>query len=277
MIHLVCALPAEARPVVDHLRLRSLPRRGGFALYGNRHYRLAVSGVGQVNAGAAVALLAAQGDHAAWINVGVAGQAESSVGAAALAAKVTDAATGRACYPQFPFATAVPRLPLRTQALPRDPAGCPGELIDMEAAGFCAVAARFATLERVHCLKVVSDNGGEPPRLAKRTVADLIEGQLQALDELIGALTGLLDALPAELPGEAILERFCAHHHYSVSQIHELRRLLARWCTLDGGSLPEPPPGAASAREVLAYLRDGLAELSWRAPLGRADTVPREA
>lgn len=270
MIHIVCALPAEARPLIDHLRLKAVPDRAGYRCYANPTFCLVVSEVGAVNAAAATALLGAATDRAAWINLGVAGHGALPVGSAALAASVTDAATGRSWYPQFPFAAGLPRVPLLTVALPQDPLRCAGTLVDMEAAGFCAVASRYSSLELVHCLKMVSDNAGDPGRLSKQTVAELVASRLSALDELVDQLRALLGVLPAVQRNEVLLAAFTSRHRYSVSQTHELRRLLGRWRALGGEASVAPAQAANSAARALSDLRDRVTALARSHPLGQS-------
>ena len=74
MIHLVVALRAEARPLIEHFRLRGEPERSPFALYQGDAMRLVISGVGRVAAAGATAHLATRypESRAAWLNFGMA-------------------------------------------------------------------------------------------------------------------------------------------------------------------------------------------------------------
>ena len=157
MLCLVVALAAEARPLLAFHRLRGVSGHP-YRICAGEQTHLIVSGVGKVAAAAATAYLRALiGDApAAWLNIGIAGHGSQAVGTALLAHKVVDIASGKLFYPTF---TASP--PCRTTLLhtiDRVQPATGDAAYDMEASGFCEAAQRFATSERVHCLKVVSDN-----------------------------------------------------------------------------------------------------------------------
>ena len=262
MLCLIAALAAEARPLIAHYRLRALDGHP-YRVCAGEQTRLIVSGVGKVAAAAATAYLRALiGDApAAWLNIGIAGHGRQAVGTALLAHKVVDAASGKPFYPTF---TAPP--PCRTTLLHTVDRVQPatGEAAyDMEASGFCAVAQRFATSERVHCLKVVSDNPQCPPEhLDGPTAAALIEAQLNAVAQVgehLQSLSQQLHALYVDPPGFAELT---ARWQFTATQQHQLRGLLARWQTLTGEPFNTADVLALSSRdEVLAHLKRRLANL----------------
>ena len=133
----------------------------------------------------------------------------------------------------------------------------------MEASGFCAVAQRFATSERVHCLKVVSDNPHSSYRtLNSEKVEALIDDQLDTVAQVgehLQALSQQLHALRADPPGFAELT---ARWQFTATQQHQLRGLLTRWQVL----APDRPLGddllaLQSRAEVLVCLQQQLAAL----------------
>ena len=232
MLCLIVALAAEARPLIASYRLRGV---GGhpYRICAGEQTRLIVSGVGKVAAAAATAYLRALiGDApAAWLNIGVAGHGRQAVGTALLAHKVVDAASAKPFYPTF---TAPP--PCRTTRLhtvDRVQPAAGDAACDMEASGFCAAAQRFATSERVHCLKVVSDNPQSPYQtLNAEKVEALIEAQLDAVThvgEHLQSLSQQVHALYADPPGFAALT---ARWQFTATQQHQLRGLLSRWQVL---------------------------------------------
>ena len=161
MLCLVVALAAEARPLLASYRLQGVSGHP-YRICADEQTHLIVSGIGKVAAAAATAYLRALiGDTpAAWLNIGIAGHGSQAVGTPLLAHKVVDVASGKPFYPTF---TAPP--PCRTTLLhtvdhAQPPVG--DAAYDMEASGFCEAAQRFATSERIHCLKVVSDNPQSP-------------------------------------------------------------------------------------------------------------------
>jgi len=191
-VHLVTALPAEAKPVIAHFGLKRLQPDCGFPIYRNRHIALVISGVGKANAAAAVALLQARNgcpEHAVWINLGIAGHADMPLDRAVLAKKVTDAASGESWLLPMGFDPPCPSVELTTLDRPdfdyhRDGA------FDMEASGFCTAALRFSPPGLVHCLKVISDNREQHGHgISGARVRELIAQHLGLLEELIERLT----------------------------------------------------------------------------------------
>lgn len=189
-VHLVVALPAEARPLRRHFSL--LPAAGkDCRLYGREDIRLLVCGVGSKAAGLAVTSMASASkrpEHALWINLGTAGHPSRALGEVLLVSGITDQASGRQwrTRPPQPPPCAVERL--LTVQRPDPDYGWPG-LHEMEAAGFYAAALDVATADAVQCIKVVSDNPSQPAQhLNGRLVSELISSQLGVLDTLIAQL-----------------------------------------------------------------------------------------
>ena len=265
MLCLVVALAAEARPLLASYRLRGVSGHPYHICAGEQTH-LIVSGVGKVAAAAATAYLRALiGDApAAWLNIGIAGHGSQAVGTALLAHKVVDIASGKLFYPTF---TAPP--PCRTTLLhtvDRVQPAAGDAACDMEASGFCEAAQRFATSERVHCLKVVSDNPQSSyQELNAEKVETLIEAQLDMIAQ-VGehqrALSQQLYALHADPPGLAELN---ARWQFTATQKHQLRGLLSRWHTL----APETPAinddllALQRRDEVLAHLQRQLDDVEF--------------
>jgi len=191
-VHLVTALPAEAKPVTSHFGLKRLQPGCGFPVYRDRHISLVVSGVGKTNAAAASALLYALNGcpaNAIWINLGIAGHRDLPLGEAVLAHSVTDAATGETWRPPINILLPCPSVSLETLDQPNFDY-TRRSAFDMEASGFYAIAVRFSPPELVHCLKVVSDNREQSGRgISAAMVRRLIAGQLDLLQELLSRLT----------------------------------------------------------------------------------------
>lgn len=265
MLCLVVALAAEARPLLASLRLQGVSGHP-YRICAGEQTHLIVSGLGKVATAAATAYLRALiGDTpAAWLNVGIAGHGSQAVGTALLAHKVVDAASGKPFYPTF---TAPP--PCRTTLLHtvdrvQSPAG--DAAYDMEASGFCETAQRFATSERVHCLKIVSDNPQSPYQtLNAERVEALIEAQLDMVAQVgehLRTLSQQLYALHADPSG---LTELTTRWQFTATQQHQLRGLLARWQTL----APTTPVvnddllALQSRNEVLAYLQQRLDDVEF--------------
>ena len=193
-IHLVSALPAEAKPVIAHFGLKRLQPDCGFPVYHNRHVTLVLSGVGKSNAAAATALLQARNGcpaNAIWINLGIAGHGDLPLGEAVLAHSITDRASGESW--RLPMAFLPPCDSVKLQTLDRPDfdyrrAGA----FDMEASGFYPTALRFSQPQLVHCFKVISDNREQSGLgIGGAAVRRLIEPRLELLEELMKRLTTL--------------------------------------------------------------------------------------
>ncbi|MCE2449990.1 MAG: hypothetical protein J4F35_16940 [Candidatus Latescibacteria bacterium] len=265
MLCLVVALAAEARPLLASHRLQGVSGHP-YRICTGEQTHLIVSGIGKVAAAAATAYLRALiGDTpAAWLNIGIAGHGSQAVGTPLLAHKVVDAASGKPFYPTF---TAPP--PCRTTLLhtvdrAQSPAG--NAAYDMEASGFCEAAQRFATSERVHCLKVVSDNPPSPYQtLNAKKIEALIEAQLDTVaqaGEHLQTLSQQLHALHADPPG---LAELTTHWQFTATQQHQLRGLLARWQTLAPTTavISDDLLALQSRNEVLAYLQQRLDDVEF--------------
>ncbi len=263
MLCLVVALAAEARPLVAHYRLRALDGHP-YRICAGEQTHLIVSGIGKVAAAAATAYLRALigGVPAAWLNIGIAGHGSQAVGTALLAHKVVDAASGQPFYPTF---TAPP--PCRTTLLHTVDRVQPATghvAYDMEASGFCETAQHFATSERVHCLKVVSDNPQSSYQaLNAEKVEVLIEAQLDMVahvGEHLQSLSQQLHALHADPPGFAELT---ARWPFTATQQHQLRGLLVRWQVLAPATsvVNDDLLALQSRDEVLRYLQRRLDEV----------------
>lgn len=263
--HLVVALWSEARPLIDHFGLSQADPRAPFRHYRRDDVALVVSGVGKTLAAAATAyLFAAEGGNRdqPWLNFGIAGHADAEVGTGLLAHKVEDAGSGRVWYPCPVFEPPAPTTTATVRTVDRVvPDYPPDAACEMEAAGFCAAAARFAPSELVHVYKIVSDGPGtDLASLAAARVSALVAPHAATVERLLVAIRGLADEIAAARPSTDLapwLERW----RFTVSQRRRLEKLLARLAVLAPAvPLPgdlAPAPGDAGA--VLTRLEEAVA------------------
>ena len=199
VIRLVVALPAEARPLIRRFGLTRV-EGGEFPVWRKEEISLVVSGVGRSAAASATTYLAGaqRPAEAAWLNVGIGGHRCLALGEAVLAHKVADGVGGRAWYPPLLFEP--PCATATVTTVDRPETGYPEETVyEMEAAGFCWAAARFASAELIQVVKVISDNAAAPPdRLTAGRVEELIERRIEII-ALIAERTATLARGP--LPG----------------------------------------------------------------------------
>ncbi len=238
MINLVVALPAEARPLINHYRLKHRQAQSAFPLYGNDGMALVVSGPGKIAAAAATAWLAGltgEDRRAAWLNIGIAGHATHDIGTGLLVNRITDRASNRSWYPPQVHDLDIPASRLLCVDAPENDYRADA-LYEMEASGFYATACRFTTGELVQCFKVVSDNRQQSSaKVSTKLCTQLLAGQLGPVDRVVGALRGLQQQYHDRHSPHPDHERMIDHWHFSVSQQHRLSRLLQRWMTLAPG------------------------------------------
>lgn len=263
----VAALPAEARPLIDALKLRRALDKPWpcYADDGGEH-TLLLSGMGQLNAAAACAWLVGRRPQLArqpWLNVGIAGHRALPVGSLRWVERIRGQRGDS--FPALHLRSTLTGAALQSVEQPSTdyPPDC---LLDMEGNGFYHTCIKFAPLELVHLLKVVSDNQSSPlERLDKQTVSDLIQTQLPAILEFANALQGLAGALPEAEPAElaACQRDFERRWRFSHSQGVQLHKLLLRHhavsAELPNAASLEPSP--RDARQVLATLEARLAAL----------------
>ncbi len=270
MLHIICALKPEAAPLLDHFRLRPQATPSGAPrIYQDRDATISLTRCGM---GAAAAAAAAdftreyfQADKThAWLNTGVAGHADLPLGQAVFIKKVTDAATRQSWFPSRAFATVLPACDLVT--LERPGRAYQAEVFDMECAGFFRAVTKFATLELVHSIKIISDNAAQPmeqvrPALIRRLVAQ----NLPAIEDVAKQLQTLAAVLRPDSRAERDFAALTARRRFSVSRQHQLRELLKKWrarCP-EAPGLPAGLETAHSPEQLLERLRDQLE----RAPL----------
>lgn len=275
MLNLVVALAAESRPLIRHFGLAEDRSVTGFRVFRGEGIRLVVTGKGRVSCAAGVAAL---GTHEppeampAWLNVGIAGHASHEVGEGVHALSVLEAATDRRWYP-----VQVLRLPGRGEAfctvdVPETAYAKP-YVYDMEASAFCATAVRYSTSELIQVYKVISDNrGAGVETVQKHAVRDAMIRHLDVIDEIVAGLSALADEAGAARPGLGELDHIVSRWHFTVSQQHQLRRLMRQWETLSGGAplMDAELNRCPSAKSVLAEIDVRLQEVYHRS--GKVET-----
>ena len=190
MLHILCALKHEAKPIIKRYQLLHAGSALGFTTYSNKDsgVSLTVTGVGKQLAADGTEFAAdfhEAREHDAWLNIGIAGHRSVPIGTLVLANKITDVESQQVWYPHCPFPTSLDTLPLTTVAQPLV-AYLEHDMIDMEAAGFYRSACRIVSLDLIHALKIISDNEAHPPaKISKQSVLDLFAANLAEIDRLV--------------------------------------------------------------------------------------------
>ena len=198
MIYLFTALYAEAQPLIRAMGLRRVRADFGFEQYEKDDLRLVLTGVGMLAAATAVGsvLAGAKDDSLHLINWGSCA-GDTKTGTVVLCNKLTDATTGRTYYPDMLYRTDLPERELVTEPIVWRGGGFEGKhaaeewhgskrleqrmiLHDMESAAIYAAGSHFLSPDRMHFLKVVTDNGRE--EIAPEALSHVME---QAVPKLI--------------------------------------------------------------------------------------------
>ena len=268
MIHIVTALPCEARPILDYYDLAPLQQGGHFRVYGNEDCTLIVSGIGKLAAAAACGYLGAlqASHHGAWLNIGIAGHRDYGIGDAFLAHRITDSTQQQVWYPSIIFDPPCPTEQLISVDVAENDYVEPA-LYEMEAAGFYASAIRFAPAELVHCCKVISDNAASPAdRVSPQQVEGLIQERIPQIINIIASLQQLSEEHSAIHQDPEQYQYLIERHHFTVTEKTELKQLLRRWSVLsDTSELPGKilqAPESLRGSSGLKHLQDITSALS---------------
>lgn len=256
-VHFVVALLPEAKPLIDHFGLDAAAK-GQFQIYELGRVRLIVSGVGEARSSAAAEFIythSGQSRNVIWLNVGLAGHRDFEIGGGVLAHKITDRGSGKNWYPPIVFRPLCETRAVLTVDRPEKQFS-EDSVYDMEASGFYDTATRFSTAELVHVFKVVSDNHASGLKVTARSAERLIGNQLQTIENILQCLKSLSRDLPATFRTEEEFERIKRRWHFTVTQQHQLKRLLMRLKTLEpkGTILSRELKGFRGAGEVLRSL-----------------------
>jgi len=231
MLQILCALDCEAKPLVHYFKLKIDTDCRYFRLYFGKDIRLIVSGVGRVNAAAATSFLmttAPKDQTLAWLNVGIGGHKQRSVGEGFLGNTITDCVTGMRYYPGITRAPPLPTLPIET--LEPSSQKYPDEaIVDMEASAFFATASRRSPSDVIQVYKCISDNEKTPAcNLNKGFVSDLIGSKKKEIVAVVEALERLRNELGRQHPNIE-MEYFLQNIHFTTTQRIQLERLARRW------------------------------------------------
>ncbi len=203
MIHLICALKCEAKPLIQHYGLKHLDNAEDYLIYLNKeaNISLTITGPGKINAATGVSYVHSLFDcrrSDAWLNIGIAGHQSISAGQAVLAHSIKDISNNKVWYPQIVFEPPCETAELMT--IDKPSSDYEDKVFDMEAAGFYAAASRFSTCELIHALKIISDNADQQIEdISASTVEGLITEQLDTTDQLLKELLALSSELEAIL------------------------------------------------------------------------------
>lgn len=165
MIYIFSAFYAEAKNIIDHygLKKEKSPETVRFDVFANDSIRLVITGVGEINAAAAVSNIGgaygiSPDDEILNVGCGAGFGNETCLGSIFLGNKFTEQMTGRTFYPDMLMKTNLMECEIVTVTRVLNE-GCDSVVYDMEAAAVYQAAAFFVGPHRMHFIKLVSDAG----------------------------------------------------------------------------------------------------------------------
>lgn len=194
MIYIFSAFYAEAKNIIDHygLKKEKSPEMVRFDVFANESIRLVITGVGEINAVAAVSNIGgaygiSPDDEILNVGCGAGYSSDICMGSIFLGNKLTEQMTGRTFYPDMLMKANFRECEIVTVARVLNE-GCDSVVYDMEAAAVYQAAAFFVGPHRMHFIKLVSDAG---ERIDQSKITELFALQE---DKICGYIDRLLSA-----------------------------------------------------------------------------------
>lgn len=194
MIYIFSAFYAEAKNIIDHygLKKEKSPEMVRFDVFANESIRLVITGVGEINAAAAVSNIGgayriSPDDEILNVGCGAGFSSDICLGSIFLGNKLTEQMTGRTFYPDMLMKANFRECEIVTVARVLNE-GCDSVVYDMEAAAVYQAAAFFVGPHRMHFIKLVSDAG---ERIDQSKITELFALQE---DKICGYIDRLLSA-----------------------------------------------------------------------------------
>lgn len=200
MIYIFSAFYAEAKNIIDHygLKKEKSPEMVRFDVFANESIRLVITGIGEINAAAAVSNIGgvygiSPDDEILNVGCGAGFSSDICMGSIFLGNKLTEQMTGRTFYPDMLMKANFRECEIVTVARVLNE-GCDSVVYDMEAAAVYQAAAFFVGPHRMHFIKLVSDAG---ERIDQSKITELFALQE---DKICGYIDRLLSACADKAP-----------------------------------------------------------------------------
>lgn len=238
MIYIFSAFYAEAKNIIDHygLKKEKSPEMVRFDVFANESIRLVITGVGEINAAAAVSNIGgaygiSPDDEILNVGCGAGFSSDISLGSIFLGNKLTEQMTGRTFYPDMLMKANFRECEIVTVARGLNE-GCDSVVYDMEAAAVYQAAAFFVGPHRMHFIKLVSDAG---ERIDQSKITELFALQE---DKICGYIDRLLSACADKAPMDDTqsswnMDRLICDMRCSKVMGDQLAQLI-KYCRLSG-------------------------------------------
>lgn len=251
------ALPCEAKPLIEHFKLKKELSVSAFTIYRGANITLTVTGIGKSAMAASVGYTFALFPADALpviINIGIAGHKHYALGAVFSAQKIIDHDNGRSFYPQL-----VSRPPCATQLITTVSQAqlnySADTLYEMEASAFYETAIRFSTSELIQCIKIISDNEhNASTKIKPAQVTEWVKNALPIIASYCQQLTKLARLTqPVDVTEYAEIIR---QWRFSSNEKMQLQRLLNKRALLTADKKLDLTDSApATGKDVLNLLR----------------------
>ena len=238
MIYIFSAFYAEAKNIIDHygLKKEKSPEMVRFDVFANESIRLVITGVGEINAAAAVSNIGgaygiSPDDEILNVGCGAGFSSDICLGSIFLGNKLTEQMTGRTFYPDMLMKANFRECEIVTVARVLNE-GCDSVVYDMEAAAVYQAAAFFVGPHRMHFIKLVSDAG---ERIDQSKITELFALQE---DKICGYIDRLLSACADKAPMDDTqsswdMDRLICDMRCSKVMGDQLAQLI-KYCRLSG-------------------------------------------
>ena len=239
-VFIYTALPCEAKPLIEHFKLKKDSSKHVFAVYFSNNMYLTVTGLGKNAMAAGVAYtqaLFSSAGQPVMLNVGVAGHKDYALGEIYLVDKNIDLDSRKNYYPPILFKSPCPTACLQT-ATQAQLDYKQATLYDMEGSAFYETALRFTTGELSQSLKIISDNQFSPAtNLRPQQASDLIAANMTIIETVVLELHSIASTLNYQ-EVKSYHEVLKQYHFTSTEQI-QLKSLLSRWAVISSEPVPE--------------------------------------
>ena len=238
MIYIFSAFYAEAKNIIDHygLKKEKSPEMVRFDVFANESIRLVITGIGEINAAAAVSNIGgaygiSPDDEILNVGCGAGFSSDICLGSIFLGNKLTEQMTGRTFYPDMLMKANFRECEIVTVARVLNE-GCDSVVYDMEAAAVYQAAAFFVGPHRMHFIKLVSDAG---ERIDQSKITELCALQE---DKICGYIDRLLSACADKAPMDDAqsswnMDRLICDMRCSKVMGDQLAQLI-KYCRLSG-------------------------------------------
>lgn len=262
--YIFVALPCEAKPLIEHFKLKKDLSTTAFGIYRNNNFTVTVTvtGIGKSAMAAGVAYCLALFPSPALpvlLNIGIAGHGMHALGSVFSADKIVDQDSGRSYYPQLVATPPCSTLTVTTVSRPQSDYPS-ASLYEMEAAAFYETAMRFSSSELIQCIKVISDNKlNHTGQIKAAQVSLWIQSALPMIEEYNQQLRQL--ALLDKQVKESYFDEVAAQWRFSSNEKLQLKKLLNKRAILmpqKALDLAVFSPG--SGKVVLNHLRKEIDE-----------------